>query len=146
MSKATGTLTDTGPLFALVDPQWQLEAFTRCQAVLGTLPRPLVTTWPCLAEAMHLAGRENGWLLQSRIALLITSGALYLHTPEPHEVTRTLALMEQYRNVPMDLADASLLTLAEEQGYHRIFSLDRDFYIYRLADGTALEVLPGPVR
>ena len=52
--------------------------------------------------------------------------------------------MAQYQDRPMDLADASLVALAEAQGYTRIFSIDSDFYIYRLADGTALEVLPGP--
>ena len=36
------------------------------------------------------------------------------------------------------------VALAEAEGHTRIFSIDEDFYIYRLADGTALEVLPGP--
>ena len=139
-----GTLTDTGPLFVLADPQGQPDAFARCQTALTTLMRPLVTTWPCLAEAMHLAGRENGWAMQSRLALMVTSGALQLHTPSSGEVGRILALMEQYRNVPIDLADASLVALAEAHGHRRIFSLDHDFHIYRLADSTALEVLPGP--
>jgi len=54
------------------------------------------------------------------------------------------ALMEQYADRPMDLADASLIALAEAAGYTRIFSIDSDFYVYRLANGTALEVVPGP--
>ncbi len=53
--------------------------------------------------------------------------------------------MEQYRDRPMDLADASLVALAETAGYTRIFSIDSDFYVYRLADGSALEVVPGPM-
>ena len=44
----------------------------------------------------------------------------------------------------MDLADASLIALAESTGYRRIFSLDSDFSVYRLMDGSALEVMPGP--
>jgi predicted nucleic acid-binding protein len=54
--------------------------------------------------------------------------------------------MAQYQDKPMDLADASLVALAETVGYTRIFSIDSDFYVYRLVDGTALEVMPGPMK
>ncbi len=140
-----GTLTDTGPLFALVDPQGQPAQFTRCTALFSVLATPLVTTWPCLAEVMHLTGREDGWGMQQFIAEYIITDMLRLHTPTRPETTRILQLMEQYADRPMDLADASLVALAEAEGYTRIFSIDEDFYIYRLADGTALEVLPGPM-
>ena len=49
--------------------------------------------------------------------------------------------MAQYQGTPMDLADASLIAVAESLGFHRVFSFDRDFFIYRLADGSALEVI-----
>jgi predicted nucleic acid-binding protein len=50
--------------------------------------------------------------------------------------------MRQYGDLPMDLADASLLLAAQEQGLRRIASLDRrDFGIYRLPDGECLENL-----
>jgi len=42
----------------------------------------------------------------------------------------------------MDLADASLVAVAERLGIKRLFTLDSDFYIYRLADGSALECIP----
>jgi hypothetical protein len=51
-------------------------------------------------------------------------------------------LMEQYLDTPMDLADASLVVAAETLGLRRVFTLDRHFYAYRLADGSALEVVP----
>ncbi len=140
-----GTLTDTGPLFALVDPQGQPAQFMRCTALFSTFTMPLVTTWPCLAEVMHLTGREDGWAMQRFISQFIATGILKLHTLTEQETTRLLQLMEQYADRPMDLADASLVALAEAQGYTRIFSIDSDFYVYRLADGTALEVVPGPM-
>ncbi len=135
-----GTLTDAGPLFAVVAPQGQPELSAQCRQVLLTLEMPLVTTWACLSEAMHLAGRS----MQSRIALLITSGTLRLHMTSEAETERILHLMEQYRDRPMNLADASLVVLAESVGYKRVFSIDGDFFIYRLSGGTALEVVPGP--
>lgn len=50
-------------------------------------------------------------------------------------------LMAQYRNVPMDLADASLVAVADSRGIRRLFTIDSDFYIYRLVDGSILEVV-----
>ena len=52
--------------------------------------------------------------------------------------------MERYRNLPMDLADASVVAVAESFGVRRVFTLDGDFRVYRLADGSALEVFPHP--
>jgi predicted nucleic acid-binding protein len=51
-------------------------------------------------------------------------------------------LMETYRDRPMDLADASIIATAEHLRMRRLFALDRDFYIYRLIDGSALELVP----
>ena len=83
--------------------------------------------------------------MQELISDLILVGTLRLHTHSNAEITRILQLMSLYRDRPMDLADASLIALAETAGYTRIFSIDSDFYVYRLADGTALEVVPGPM-
>jgi uncharacterized protein len=55
---------------------------------------------------------------------------------------RMAALMKQYQDTPMDLADASLVALAEELETSDIFTLDRDFYVYRLANGQALRCVP----
>jgi predicted nucleic acid-binding protein len=55
---------------------------------------------------------------------------------------RMAALMDKYQDRPMDLADASLVTVAERLGMRRIFTLDSDCHIHRLADGSALECIP----
>lgn len=52
------------------------------------------------------------------------------------------ALMTQYASAPMDLADASLVVTAESLGLREVFTLDDDFYYYRLIDGSVLQVLP----
>ena len=146
MTAPEGTLTDTGPLFALADPQGQPEPHRRCQSVLSSLGFPLVTTWPCFAEAVYLTGRAGGWPMQRVLAQMVQAGTLRLYNLSAVETARSLALMEQYKNRPMDLADASLVAVAETHQYTRVFSLDSDFYVYRLADGRALEVAPGPSR
>ncbi len=51
---------------------------------------------------------------------------------EPRHLGRVRSLMEKYRDLPMDLADASLVVLAEELGSGEILSTDtRDFRTYR---------------
>jgi uncharacterized protein len=50
--------------------------------------------------------------------------------------------MDKYKDRPMDLADASLVAATERLGARRIFTLDSDFHIYRLVDGSALECIP----
>ena len=51
------------------------------------------------------------------------------------------ALKALYKKIPMDFADASRAAVAESRSIRRLFTIDSDFYIYRLADGSVLEVV-----
>ena len=65
-----------------------------------------------------------------------------MHDLTGGEIDQMAVLMDKYNDRPMDLADASLVAAAERLGSQRIFTLDSDFHIYRLADGSALECIP----
>lgn len=67
---------------------------------------------------------------------------LDIHDSSLAEIKIMRNLMKKYQDTPMDLADASLVALAEHGKMKRIFTVDSDFYIYRLSDGSALEVIP----
>ena len=136
------TLTDTGPLVALVDEDDAHHA--ACALVLPALSPPMVTPWPCFTEAMHLLNRAGGYRAQEELWGYVTQGALRIRDSAPEEQARMHELMAKYRDTPMDLADAALVAAAEALEATRVFSIDSDFYVYRLADGDALEVLPGP--
>jgi predicted nucleic acid-binding protein len=138
----TGTLTDAGPMIALIDRDDACH--DACAGMLGSIPVPIVTTWPCFTEAMYTLRQAGGHRAQDELWGYVEVGALTFHWPSEEEVARMRVLMRQYEDRPMDLADASLVTTAEALGAARIFSVDSDFYVYRLADGTALEVFPGP--
>jgi predicted nucleic acid-binding protein len=60
----------------------------------------------------------------------------------PALVDRSARLMDQYADRPMDLADATLVALAEERGDRRIFTLDADFQIYRLRGRQRFDLIP----
>ena len=138
------TLTDTGPLVALIDKDDAYHA--ACTGLVLELPPPMVTPWPCFTEAMHLLNRAGGRPAQEKLWVYVSIGALKIHASNEEEQTRMRELMARYGNVPMDLADAALVAAAEVLGAQRVFSIDSDFYVYRLADGTGLEVVPGPRR
>lgn len=50
--------------------------------------------------------------------------------------------MDKYQDVPMDLADATLVALAEERNWRRIFTLDSDFAVYKLRGRLSFESVP----
>ena len=135
------TLCDTGPLVALVDQDDAAHA--RCVAALSTLPAsPLLTTWPCFVEAMYLLWRAGGLPAQEELWSYLADGLVVLHTPQPGEWERMRELMRQYHDTPMDLADASLVVVAERLNLHRIFTLDSHFYAYRINSTQPFEVVP----
>ncbi|QTA93304.1 type II toxin-antitoxin system VapC family toxin [Desulfonema magnum] len=134
-------LTDTGPLIALLDADDTYHEL--CVAALKRLPPgKLLTTWPCFTEAMYLLGAAGGYRYQEALWKLRSDGYLIFHELTPPETDRMAELMGKYRDIPMDLADASLVVTAESRKLYRIFTTDGDFYIYRMKDGRAFEVIP----
>ncbi|MGV0023796.1 hypothetical protein [Phormidesmis priestleyi] len=57
------------------------------------------------------------------------------------DYSRLLALMNQYRDRPMDLADATLVLAAEKTGYRQILTLDSDFLFYQIGDRDTFDVI-----
>lgn len=135
------TLTDAGPLVALIDAD---EAdHTRCRETLVHLSLPLITTWPAFTEAMYLLGRAAGWRGQEPLWRMVLREDLVVAQPSAAGNKRSARLMERYADRPMDLADATLVALAEERRLKRIFTLDSDFHIYRLHGRQTFDIVPG---
>ncbi len=133
------TLTDASALVALIDKNQSQNP--RCRATFATLALPLVTTWLALTEAMYLISRIGGWPLQRNLWAYIEAGVLRIHLSNEAEQKRMRQLMQQYQDTPMDLADASLVVAAESLNLTRIFTLDHDFYVYRIHDTGVFEVV-----
>jgi hypothetical protein len=135
------TLVDAGPLVALIDagePDHEL-----CVSTLRSIQLPLVTTWAAFTEAMYLVGRAGAWVGQKGLWQLVLNEDLAIAEQSAKSVGRMAKLMERYADRPMDLADATLVALAEERNTKRIFTLDHDFTIYRLHGRGRFELLPG---
>jgi hypothetical protein len=121
---------DAGCFIALADARdaWHARALVR----LETQREGWITTWPVLAEACHVLGSRLGAEFSAALIDDVADGNLAVWTPPRDQVTRIPALMRRYASLPMDLADASLVLLAEHLGHGRILSTDeRDFGAYR---------------
>ena len=133
-------LTDAGPLIALIDAGE--PDHDRCRETLERLELPLLTTWPAFTEAIYLLGQAAGWPGQDALWTMIRRGALVLAELDLELALRSAELMHRYRDHPMDLADATLLAVAEARDLRTVFTLDEHFRAYRVATGRYLNVLP----
>ncbi|MDB9526140.1 PIN domain-containing protein [Oscillatoria sp. CS-180] len=99
-------------------PEFQTEGF--------------ITTWCVITETCYLLQQRVGINAPAALLNKVSTGALQVFDLTPGHCSRVLNLMNQYQNLPMDLADASLVILAEHLGHGRILSVDqRDFNTYR---------------
>lgn len=133
------TLLDAGPLVALVHASDQEH--DRCRTALGSIRRPLCTVWPVITEALYLL--DFSWEAQDAVWDMLEDGGVTLIALDTADVPRMRALMRKYRDLPMDVADAALVTVAEREGITRVFTLDRrDFEVYRPAKIGRFSLVP----
>lgn len=123
-------LVDTGAWLALADKG---DAYhVRSREFFRTNREPLITTYPVLVESVHLMLKRIGVAKTLAWLEALTGQGVGVFTMTAVHLPRLSALMRQYRDLPMDLADASMVLLAEELGEGRIVSSDeRDFHAYR---------------
>lgn len=124
-------LADTGFWVALLwrrDP-WHVrvrEAYARYD------DDGLVTTWPVVTEACYLLGKYLGEEAKAMFLERVADQGVLVHPLGDPDAQRMAGLIRRYAGQPMDLADASLVILAEHLGHGRILSTDmRDFGAYR---------------
>jgi hypothetical protein len=92
---------------------------------------------------------EAAWLLRQRpneVRELLRScrtGLIQILPLKEKDTEGMDAILSKYHDQKFQLADVSLMTLAERESIEHIFTLDtRDFSIYRTTNGNALTLLP----
>lgn len=132
------TLVDTGPLVALLDEGD--GDHHRCVVAAKRLRGELITTWPVITEAMYLLGEAPAG--QEALLGTLEAGDLHIADLSARDAPAIRMLMRTYRDQPMDFADASLVRVAEREGVFEVFTLDRDFTVYRAGRGRSFTVIP----
>jgi uncharacterized protein len=133
-------LIDAGPLIALFNPR---DAdHTLCKRFFESFSGELITTWPVLTESAYMLSDT----VNAPRSLLqwVERGGLDVRHLGLESVRSMIAYTKKYRDLPMDLADASLVALSIETGIERIICIDSDFNVYRLLNGKPLVNLLQP--
>ena len=121
------TLIDSGPIIALFDKsdRYHDEVLT----FLKTYNGELITSWSVITEVSHMLDFN----LQVQINFLkwIELGGITIYSIDQDEISQIRVMMEKYLDIPMDLADASLMYIANREKITNIVSIDSDFDIYR---------------
>lgn len=120
-------IADAGPLVAYLkrddaDHVWARGVFQRLTA-------PLLTCDAVLGEAFFLLRQTHGGT--SRLIELVETGIVIPDFDLTTEFAAVAQLLRKYENVPMSLADACLVRMAELHGDAAVFTLDGDFQVYR---------------
>ncbi len=133
-------LADTGFFIALGNNGDRYHS--RAIQVISTLREPLITTYPVITETSYLLARDAGLAVQFEFLTEVANGTFPVFDLQRQHLSRMVELMRRYANLPMDLADASLVVLAEHLGHGRILTCDRrDFNIYRWKNTNSFENL-----
>lgn len=130
-------IVDTGPLVALLNRNDAMHSGVVQQ--LRDIAPPLITCEAVLAEATYLTRHLPG----ARAALIemVGDGFLRIGMNLADNHRAILTLIRRYHTVPMSLADACLVRLAEMLPHSVVFTLDNDFWIYRKNGRHIIEVL-----
>jgi uncharacterized protein len=133
-------LVDTGFLYALLDRDdaWHARAVVASK----NLREGWITTWPVLTEAVHLITKWLGTDPAHALMSDVADGEITVWDIPRKQMATLVERMQAYRNLPMDLADGSLLLLAEQLDHGRILTTDqRDFNAYRWKNHRPFENL-----
>ena len=130
-------LLDTGVIVALLDRSEHYHS--QCVEVLSELTGPLVTCEAVIAEACYLLRDLRG--APEAIVANVGNGVFQVPIRLPDQAGNVEKLIKKYRDVPMDLAAACLVDLADRLDAGRLLTLDSDFEIYRWRTRRKFELL-----
>jgi predicted nucleic acid-binding protein len=132
-------IVDAGPLVAILNRLDSQHANCHKQGL--ELPRPFITTWPVIAEAAWLLRHTSGGV--SSLLRMISEGLLECYELDADAAAWMDAFLQKYADQTPQLADASVMYVAEKENIDLVFTLDRrDFGVYRLARNQPLRLLP----
>ena len=121
------TLIDAGPLIALFNRNDKYHQ--KIKDFIKTYDGVLTTSWPVVTEVCHMLDFN----INTQIDFLkwVKLGGIRIEDIKSTEIERIILLSEKYSDIPMDLADASLVIISERLKIKEIITIDSDYCIYR---------------
>ena len=130
-------IVDTGPIVALLNARDEFHEWTR--DAMDTMQPPMLTCEAVLTEASYLVRKLRGG--PEAVLDLVTRGVLEIAFRLDAELLALRTLTTRYASVPMSLADACLVRMAEMRPRATVLTLDADFRVYRRSGRLAIPVL-----
>ncbi len=129
------TLIDAGPIIALFNKNDKYH--TKIKNFLKKYDGKLTSTWPVVTEVSHMLDFN----VQTQIDFLtwIQLGGVNIEAIKNEDIGRIIELSMKYSDLPMDLADASLVVLSENLKIKKIITIDSDYYDYRTIKKEMIE-------
>jgi predicted nucleic acid-binding protein len=120
-------ILDTGPLVALVNARdaYHMWAVTQW----GDIEPPLLTCESVVSEACFLLDQARTG--STAVFEMLRRRAVCLSFRLDEHLEEIQALRQKYGDVPMSVADASLVRMAELFNRSAVLTLDGDFKVYR---------------
>ncbi len=133
----TSTLIDAGPIIALFDNSDHYHASVL--DFMKTFEGKLISTWPVLTEVCYMLDFNK----ETQLDFLdwVIMGGIDVHNLVQWQLSSIREIMNTYSDLPADLADATLLEVAETEQIKSIITLDHHFSVYKLSNGQHLENL-----
>ena len=120
-------ILDTGPLVALLDARDRHHRWAVAQ--WAEVEPPLLTCESVISEACFLLDQTRAG--SAAVFEMLVRKVVAVSFRLDEQVEEVQALRRKYRDVPMSVADASLVRMAEQLGRSAILTLDGDFKVYR---------------
>ena len=121
------SLIDAGPFIALFDKDDKFH--NPVKKCLENFTGNLITTWPVLTETTHML--DFNVKVQIDFLKWLKRDAIQIYDLKSDNLKRLIELATKYSDLPMDLADGSLIIVSELTGIKNIITIDSDYYIYR---------------
>lgn len=130
-------LLDTGPLVAFLNRTDRYHEWTVGQ--FAELSPPLLTCEAVLSEACFLLRHLDGG--PAAVLELLHRKLLAIPFRLEQEATSVVRLLARYVDVPISLADACLIRMAEQHQESAVLTVDQDFRLYRKHGRQVIPVL-----
>jgi predicted nucleic acid-binding protein len=131
-------IMDTGPWVALIDRRESKHG--ECVEWLRQFEGEIYSSEAVLTEVLYLLNFSP----KAQFAAIdfILSSAITMVPSSLDSLKRVKSLMEKYKDISMDYADATLVSLAEDLAIQHIVTFDSHFAIYRVSSKKSFTPLP----
>jgi uncharacterized protein len=133
-------LIDSGPILALFNSKDKFHKLTL--KFLKSYKGSLISTWPVVTDVIYLLSFSVD--AQADFLEWIERGSMVIKDLSIEDLKYIKNRMRKYKDIPMDLADASLMCISEKHAIEKIISIDSDFSIYKTTKGKFLQNLINP--